>query len=183
MHEDQLRLHTNPAPSQEALQSMERQLAAAVRRTCPAWLANQAEDLVQAAMLKVLELSGKGERSRPFGSSYLWRVGYCAVIDEIRRHRRRREVALADQEVLPELRSPQPDPEHRAEGRLLGLAIRDCLQALVAARRQAVTLSLLGHPVREIASLLEWKYKRAENLVSRGLANLRRCLVGKGLKP
>ena len=54
---------------------------------------------------------------------------------------------------------------------------------LVLPRRLAVTLHLQGHTVPEAGSLLGWNAKRAENLVYRGLADLRDCLAGKGVRP
>jgi RNA polymerase sigma-70 factor (ECF subfamily) len=50
-------------------------------------------------------------------------------------------------------------------------------------RRLAVTLYLQGHTVAEAASILEWPFKRTENLIYRGLADLRACLRCKGLRP
>jgi RNA polymerase sigma-70 factor (ECF subfamily) len=74
-------------------------------------------------------------------------------------------------------------PEQMTVARRIGAGIHGCLAQLVPSRRQAVTLYLLGHPVPEIGSLLGWKTKRAENLVYRGLADMRVCLKGKGLEP
>jgi RNA polymerase sigma-70 factor (ECF subfamily) len=50
-------------------------------------------------------------------------------------------------------------------------------------RRLAVILHLQGHSVREAARLLDWAFKRTENLVYRGLADLRACLQSKGMTP
>ena len=50
-------------------------------------------------------------------------------------------------------------------------------------RRLAVTLYLQGHTVPEAARILGWAAKRTENLVYRGLADLRQCLLGKGHTP
>ena len=47
----------------------------------------------------------------------------------------------------------------------------------------AVVLHLQGHSVPEAARLLNWGNKRTENLVYRGLADLRNCLALKGLEP
>jgi RNA polymerase sigma-70 factor (ECF subfamily) len=52
----------------------------------------------------------------------------------------------------------------------------------VPPRRHAVTLSLQGHSVPEIGRLLGWTGKKAENLVYRGMADLRECLEGKGIR-
>jgi RNA polymerase sigma-70 factor (ECF subfamily) len=77
----------------------------------------------------------------------------------------------------------QPDPEREAASRGIGAAIRDCLLKMVDARRRAVTLHLLGHTVPEIADLLGHRVKQSDNLVYRGMADLRRCLSGKGITP
>jgi len=75
------------------------------------------------------------------------------------------------------------DPESSASFRELGTAVRDCLTAASRERRLAVTLYLQGHTVPETARILGWDNKRAENLVYRGLADLRQCLLGKGHRP
>jgi RNA polymerase sigma-70 factor (ECF subfamily) len=45
-------------------------------------------------------------------------------------------------------------------------------------RRTAVTLHLQGFRTGEVAAALGWTEKQAENLVYRGLADLRACLEG-----
>jgi len=65
----------------------------------------------------------------------------------------------------------------------VGRAIRDCLLGLVTPRRLAVTLHLQGHTVPQAAEVLGWDAKRTENLVYRGLADLRVCLARKGVTP
>jgi RNA polymerase sigma-70 factor (ECF subfamily) len=44
-----------------------------------------------------------------------------------------------------------------------------------------VTLHLQGHSVPQVAGFFAWNTKRAENLVYRGLSDLRQCLESKGL--
>lgn len=157
-------------------------LARAVSRACPGWLTAQQDDIVQAAVLKVHQLQ-RAEGNRVFSSSYLTKVAYSATVDEIRRMRRRREAPLDD--VDPEVLGggSSGSAETTVRRRELNHALRDCLGGVVEARRQAVTLFLLGHRVPEVARLLGWPEKRADNLVYRGLADLRRCLAAKGLEP
>jgi RNA polymerase sigma-70 factor (ECF subfamily) len=108
-------------------------------------------------------------------------VAYCATIDEIRRQRRRREVPVED--VAEAACSAAPDPARVAGAREIGRGIRDCLSRLLPARRRAVTLYLQGHSAPETGRILDWSLKRAENMIFRGMADMRRCLDGKGLKP
>jgi RNA polymerase sigma factor (sigma-70 family) len=153
-------------------------LAAAVSFVLPGWLAAHREDLVQTATMRVVSIMKNASR-RSVPAAYLRRVAHSVIVDEIRRQRARPEVAVA------ELDEPGLDagPERRAAGRQIGAAIVDCLARLSDDRRRAVTLHLLGHAPAEIAVLLGWSPKRAENLSLRGLADLRACLAKKGVAP
>lgn len=152
-------------------------------RVCPFWLRQRREDLVQAALVRVLEAQRRGEGQGPVAASYGWKAAYCAVVDEIRRHRRRREMAMEDLPTTAMPATAAADPERLAASREAAAAIGDCLARLVAARRLAVTLHLQGHSLVEASHLLGWATKRCENLIYRGLADLRRCLAAKGLRP
>jgi RNA polymerase sigma-70 factor, ECF subfamily len=160
-------------------------LVRAVARLCPAWLSNQRDDLVQAAVIRVMQIvdrsASDGEANRTLTSSYLYRVAHSALVDEIRRVRRRRESDLDDDGVAPVAITHQ-DPERIAASREIGRGIRDCLARMSRERRLAVTLYLQGHSVPEASRVLEWSAKRTENLVYRGLADLRECLRTKGLQ-
>ena len=160
----------------------------AVRRQCPTWLVDLAPDIAQAALMKVMKAEQRLAAERPLSSFYLFRVAHSALVDEIRRRRRLREIAL---EVVTETgedyRPAEPiagdDPERDASFRELGAAVRGCLLTMNRERRLAVALHLQSHTVPEAARILGWKVKRTENLVYRGLANLRECLRRKGHTP
>lgn len=160
------------------------EIVRAVRSLCPKWLASRAEDLVQVALIKILELRRRNEQDRELSSFYLKRVAYSALVDEIRRLERRRESPLEtdDGEPLP-LASSSPGPERRQESRELGSGIRDCLGGLHRQRQLAVTMYLQDVSVVETARLLGWELKQTRNLVYRGLADLRRCLQERGFHP
>jgi RNA polymerase sigma-70 factor, ECF subfamily len=172
----------------ETLPDFERDLARvredlvrAVARVCPKALADRADDLVQVALMRLVEVHRRSEGKAEFSSFYLRKAAYSAVIDEIRRQRRRQEVPLDAEESEFHPATPQPDPESSSAGEEIGRAIRDCLARLVRPRRLAVTLHLQGHRVAEAARLLGWSVKKVENLVYRGLADLRGCLTAKGM--
>lgn len=164
------------------LTELRRRLSRAVFRVCPGWLASHAEDIVQTAVLRVLAAAGKrGEGSPDLSSLYVEKAAYSAMVDEIRRHRRRREVPEARERSLLEGAADRADPETLAASGEIAAGIGHCLSGLSSPRRLAVTLHLQGHSVPEVASLMRWPFKRAENLVYRGIADLRRCLAAKGL--
>lgn len=122
------------------------------------------------------------EGDAPFTSSYLHKVAYSVLVDEIRRVTRRQETGL-DDEAVERTAVVDPDPEKVTASREIGLGIQECLSRLNKDRRLAVTLYLQGHSVPDAARVLEWPAKRTENLVYRGLADLRECLSTKGLRP
>jgi RNA polymerase sigma-70 factor, ECF subfamily len=165
--------------------ALRRDLVRVVSRLCPGWLAGKRDDLVQTALLRVMHVvetkSSLDEGKRTAPASYLYKVAYSVLIDELRRVRRRRETDLDDETAV--LTSAADDPERTTASRQIGRGIRGCLRAMKRERRLAVTLHLQGHTVPEAARILDWAFKRTENLVYRGLADLRTCLTAKGLKP
>lgn len=173
----------SPSGFEQDLARVRADLARAVARVCPPWMADRAEDLVQVALMRVAEVHRQSEGKAEFSSFYLRKAAYSAVVDEIRRLRRRQEVPLEEERPETQKAATQPDPESRCAGGEIGQAIRDCLGRLVRPRRLAVALHLQGHRVAESARLLGWSAKKAENLVYRGLADLRGCLEAKGIRP
>ena len=163
---------------------LRRDLARAVARVCPRWQPSFRDDLVQAAVMRVMQVlakpAGAGEGDPPLTASYLYKVAYSVLIDEIRRERRRGETSLDEQDVSQQAMTEE-DPERLARSRELGRGIQECLTGIKRERRLAVTLYLQGHSVPDAARLLEWPAKRTENLVYRGLADLRTCLTAKGM--
>jgi RNA polymerase sigma-70 factor, ECF subfamily len=160
-------------------------LVRAVARLCPSWLSNQRDDMVQAAFLRVMQVvekqSESAEGNRPLPSSYLYKVAHSALVDEIRRVRRRRETDLEDEGVAP-IAITRQDPERLTASREIGRGIQDCLALMSRDRRLAVTLYLQGHSIPDASRVLDWAAKRTENLVYRGLADLRGCLEKKGMR-
>jgi RNA polymerase sigma-70 factor (ECF subfamily) len=176
-----------PTPGQLIdVAELRQDLVRVVSRVCPPWLSAQRDDLVQSALMRVMHVldsrSAEGEDNSPLASSYLYRVAHSALVDEIRRVRRRRETDLAD-EAAVNLPVSTDNPERTAASLETGRGIQDCLTQMKRERRLAVTLYLQGHNVGEAAHILDWSVKRTENLVYRGLADLRACLTSKGMHP
>jgi RNA polymerase sigma-70 factor (ECF subfamily) len=167
--------------NEEQIEEIRRRLSRAVARVCPHWLVAHSEDIVQTAILRVLNAArSKGEGPPDLSSLYLEKTAYSAMVDEIRRHRRRREDSAEGMLDVAGGRSDS-DPESVMAAREIADGLRACLAIVRTPRRLAVTLHLQGHSVPEVAAILKWRTKRAENLVYRGLADLRRCLSMKGL--
>ena len=174
-------LSAHPLPVDDLdLRRLQGDVTDAVRRSCPPWLASQADDIAQAAMLRVLRARERGATA--LNASWLRSAATSAVIDEVRHRRALREDPLDQAGDTPATAS-EGQPERRAHARQVGAAILSCLAPLPDDRRRAVSLYLHGHPVPELGRLLGWDPKRAENLVYRGLAALRDCLRRKGIEP
>jgi RNA polymerase sigma-70 factor, ECF subfamily len=157
-------------------------LARALARACPRVLADRREDLLQDCLVRVMDLVTRSGAERQFSASYLYKVAHSTLIDEIRRMRRRRETPLEEGEpVATEL--AESNPETSASGHEIGRGIQDCLTRLARERRLGVALYLQGHSASEAARVLDWNLKKAENLIYRGLADLRDCLAAKGMRP
>ena len=155
------------------------QLDRAVSRVCPPWLREYRDDLVQMSAMKILRTQGETDMS----ASYLYRVAYSVVIDEIRRRRRRQEVGMSPSMPDRIANSGELSPETRAHGATLGLQLTDCIGLLSLDRRRAVTLYLQDHSIPEIAQILSWDRKKASNAVYRGLSDLRVHLGERGIAP
>lgn len=169
--------------SKEKYARLRSEIRGAINRCCPSWLAGQCEDLIQVAMMSVLRLERNSEGIREFSTSYLYKVAYTTVIDEIRRLRRRREVPIDNPSHGRQQAVAATGPEQVTYAHEVGRAIEDCLSAMRRERRLAVTLHLLGHSVADSAGILGWDRKRTENLVYRGMSDLRECLASRGLQP
>jgi len=156
-------------------------LSRVIARVCPGWLAHAREDIVQDACLRIAKAWSDSEESGDFGTSYLWKVGHSAVMDEIRRRRRRQEASLSDPSEQPD--SAAVSPARRGASAELRREIHDGLRLLQEPRRWAVLLYLYGFSLRDSATTLGWTTKRVDNQRYRGLAELRDYLESRGFKP
>ena len=138
------------------------ELVRIVARVCPAELAARRDDLVQAVVMRVMEIQRRSEGKAELSPFYLRKAAHSVLVDEIRRLRRRREVPMELEGEAPAPASSVPDPERHSSSREAGRGIRDCLAAMVRPRRLAVVLHLQGHSVPELGKLMSWSAKRAE---------------------
>ncbi|HSR68850.1 MAG TPA: sigma-70 family RNA polymerase sigma factor [Acidobacteriota bacterium] len=169
---------------EEEYAELRESLRRAVLRVCPTWLLDKSDDIIQAALMRVMDIQRRSEGQREFRPAYLSKVAHSAMVDKIRKLRRRQEVPLENEEgtAMP-LPAAVISPEQSTRSVEISRGLQECLKTLIRPRRRAVVMRLLGHTVPEAAERLGWEVKRTENLVYRGLENLRECLKSKGLKP
>ncbi len=152
-----------------------------VRAACGPAMQAQADDIAQTVMVRVVARLRDDPQRVPRTASYLWKMAHHAVIDEIRRRRRRPQTEPS--EDAPTLVASDGDPERATDGVQIGAAINECVLALPDERQTVVTLFLQGHGVAESSRIVGWPRKRVENLAYRGLAAVRKCLQRKGVTP
>ncbi len=163
----------------EEFDEVERLIKRYLWSICPRWQPQDVEDLTQRSLIRVMEVLRKEPSSNGLPRSYIRKVAFTQMIDEYRRHRHFEQMDPLGEEVV----SPAPSPESTTMQRELGAAILRCLRKLSEHRQQAAFLMLAGHKNREIAALTGWDSKKAENYVSRGRADLRKCLESMGYQP
>ncbi len=136
------------------------------------------EDLCQSVAAALL---GRHQLGAGIPAAYIQVAARNAVIDGLRRQLRR----PLDLGLAPAAR-PRPCGENPTT-RLIDARVRDAvkrqLSALSESRRRAVVAYLQGESVPAIAAAMGCNRKRADNLLYRGLAELRRGLAGEGITP
>ena len=153
------------APGRNPLESARDVLDRVIGSRCGGLLASQREDLVQSAMVRLLE-RGQREDFSVRDPSYFWKVAQSVMVDELRRQGRERRFAERTNRERPATRDPVD-----------GIQLRHCVECLEPRRRLAVTLHLAGLRIPEVARSAGWTDKQAENLIYRGLRDLRVCLA------
>lgn len=169
-------------PCDPGFSELRERMERAVRRVVPDWMRDHADDLVQVAMMKLMR-SGKASDDVELNSAFIHRVAHSVIVDEMRRRKRRNETGIDPTAPEPVEHAVRADPEAMAGGQEIGVVIVEGLAELSVDRRRAVTLYLQGHSVPEAARMLDIAPKKAENLIYRGLQELREFLKKRGLEP
>jgi RNA polymerase sigma factor (sigma-70 family) len=101
----------------------------------------------------------------------------AATRETIRMVRKLRATRHHDIDAVDLVDARVPDVEATLDTRAFETRVRAALAGLPEARRAAVEAHLGGLTFDEIMSLTGWSYQRTRNLVSRGMADLRRELT------
>jgi len=162
----------------EALvQRYARLVRSAVGRVAGPESALVAEDAEQEVFLSLWKALGN-ERTPGHPASYIYRTAVRETVRLLRRVRREQETAM---DAVGERAAMDPDPEARAFSRELGRQIAGSIETLSPDRARAVRAHLAGYDVREVMEMFGWSYHRARNLISRGMADLRKELARRGI--
>lgn len=141
--------------------------------------AQDAEDVVQEAFLRVYRQLARFEARSDFGTWFHRIVVNCAM-DVLRDRQARREkgrVEAADS-ILEDMPASGPTPEHMAEGAELRRRLDACLDALTPLERMAFTLRHYdGRSIEEIGALMGVRTSAAKHSVFRAVRKLRCALA------
>jgi len=159
---------------EELVSSYSRLIRSAVSRVAGP-LSDAIADDIEQKVLIALWKAMPGEQMPDHPSSYLYRAAVRETVRTLR-NRRTEETGFAENQ-----RDPMPMPDQLAESNELGALIRRALATLSPDRRRAVKAHLMGFDVQEIMTMQSWPYNKARNLIVRGMADLRRELVRRGV--
>ena len=137
--------------------------------------ADEAEDLTADVFLRAVRAEQRFDPARASVRTWLFRIARNALLDHVRRERRRRQVPLG---TLRDLRSDAPSPEERVlweeeVGRLL-----EAVAGLGARDREIIGLRYgSGLETREVAEILGVAEPAARTRLWRALTRLREALA------
>jgi RNA polymerase sigma factor (sigma-70 family) len=141
--------------------------------------ADLADDVEQRVFLKIWRrFLSEQEIHHP--SSYIYRAAVHETITLIEQETRRAS-GDEDEGLGAVAAGPFTDPAEDLEGKQIAATVDEVLATLTVERRQAVQSHLAGFDVREIMKLRSWSYNKARNLIVRGMADLRRGLIERGV--
>jgi RNA polymerase sigma-70 factor (ECF subfamily) len=144
-----------------------------------------AEEILQEAFVNVWHHAGSYDAARSQPLTWLTSVVRNRALD----HVRRREVdttTLTRDDDGDDVDFPAegPTPVEMLEKAVEGRAIRDCVESLDPATRQAIALAFFqGLSHGELAAHLREPLGTVKSWIRRGLAKLRRCLDAAGAAP
>ena len=132
------------------------------------------DDIIQDIRIKIWKLVCSDKKISNY-SSYIKKIVYSSVIDQLRKCRRDQGVYNhAIQIQIAELEHPySKDSTHP---NYLDFTIGRAVDLLIDTRKQVVKLYLLNLSLKEIAAYLNWSEDKTRNLLYRGLGDLKRAL-------
>jgi RNA polymerase sigma factor (sigma-70 family) len=137
-------------------------------------LADRVVDDVEQEVRIALWKRLKSEQPIEHASSYVFKAARREAIRALRREAARR--SEDPPEGWERLEDPGKGPLDALQTQALGARIEAALRQLAPDRQRAVRARLMGLEYDEIEHLTGWAYDRTRNLVSRGLADLRKLI-------
>jgi RNA polymerase sigma factor (sigma-70 family) len=166
---------------EELLQRYGRLITAMVRRVSSQGSAHLREDIQQRVLISLWKQLLRAQTIE-FPAAYIYRTTVREAVRVTRQESGRAQEPIEAGEDAGGLTSPH-DPHVELDRKEKMGHIRAAVEAIAPDRRQAVWAHLSGFDVTEIMDRYGWTYQKARNLVSRGMADVRRILQEGGLGP
>jgi RNA polymerase sigma factor (sigma-70 family) len=172
---------------EETIERFSLLIRSAIRKTCPSIDNSDMDDIEQEVKIAVWKEIRKSEKEIRNLGSYIWRVAYTTTSKVMKRlsEQRRALIDPQDEALEPEekFKTSQTElPEIQLQNKELAEIIRESVDSLIDSRRQVVKLYLSGLTADEMTKYFGWSDGKARNLLSRGLADLRKGLEEKGIE-
>ena len=179
MPPDRDRSEAPPPGPEEQLERLVRDYARVIRSAVARvagrrHLADRVVDDVEQEVRIALWKRLRSEQPIEHASSYVFKAARREAIRALRREAARRTEDLP--QGWEQLQDQGAGPMEVLETQALGARIEAALRQLAPDRQRAVRARLMGLEYDEIERLTGWAYDRTRNLVSRGLADLRKLI-------
>ena len=172
---------------EETIERFSLLIRSAIRKTCPSIDKSDMDDIEQEVKIAVWKEIRKSEKEIRNLGSYIWRVAYTTTSKVMKRLSEQRRALIDPQDEALEheekFKTSQTElPEVQLQNKELAEIIRESVDSLIDSRRQVVKLYLSGLTADEMTKYFGWSDGKARNLLSRGLADLRKGLEEKGIE-
>lgn len=140
------------------------------------------DEVVQDLRVRIWTSLGTADLIRRAKPAYLHRAAVSAVLDIIRRRRAGKSSGSSLDAVAPDaLVDARASAESTLVRREVAEAVHEALGLLAESRRGVVRMYLAGYDRFEIAALMRWNVGKTQNLLYRGLEDLRAILASRGI--
>lgn len=172
---------------EETIERFSLLIRSAIRKTCPSIQQLDMDDIEQEVKIAVWKEIRKSEKEIRNLGSYIWRVAYTTTSKVMKRLSEQRRALIDPQDEAPDeqekFKTSRMDlPEAQLQNKELEEIVRESVNSLIESRKQVVKLYLSGLTADEITRYFGWSDGKARNLLSRGLADLRKGLGEKGIE-
>jgi RNA polymerase sigma-70 factor (ECF subfamily) len=139
------------------------------------------EDIEQEVRLDLWKQVARGQQI-DYPASYIYRATLRETLRMVRRNVAREMVSIESTGAADQL-VDAVDPFHALAAKEQFREIILAVRCLAPDRQSAVRAHLTGFGFHEIMGLYGWSYQRTRNLISRGMADLRKSLNDNGEAP
>ena len=139
------------------------------------------EDVLQDVRIRLWRSCTTSEQIQSLGASYVYRAATTAALDLLRRRRARGAGVTDSVDEHYDRLAADDKASDEMDARDLERQILIVLDTLPLSRRSVLRMYLSGYEREEIAELLGWSEAKTRNLLYRGLADMRKGLIGMGI--